>query len=136
MMNIEKYYSEENENPLDCILSKSQMQKIRDAEEFYTEVCDIIRHGKSIVYRTEKNVIFRYPTGTQAVLRYADDGERALLVYHTFEHPKNLHIPVEGEWKIDRTLYKNDRKVTVTEQIVIHEEKSVTGNVLLLKKDR
>lgn len=116
-------------------LSESQMNEIRDAEEFYTEVCDIIRHGKSIVYRTEKNLNFRYPTGTQAVLRYADDGERALLVYHTFERPQKLHIPVDDEWKIDRTLYKNDRKVMITEQIVINEERSVTGNVLLLKKN-
>ncbi len=113
-------------------LSESQIQEMCAAENFYDEVSGIVRHGKSIVYRTEDNINFRYPEGTQAVLRYADDGERALLVYHTFDNPKQLNVPVNGDWVIEKSLY--DAKITVANEIVIDEAKAIFGNVVLLKR--
>ena len=113
-------------------LSDKQMQKIYKAESFYEEVSDIIRHGKSKIYRTEKLINFRYPKGTQAVLRYSDSGDKALLVYHCFEKPEKLEIPLNGNWKTEKTLY--DANITVTDKAVIDEKKEIFGNVILLKK--
>lgn len=113
-------------------LSDKQMQKIYNAENFYADVSAIIRHGKSKIYRTEKHINFRYPTGTQAVLRYSENGENALLVYHCFEKPEKLVIPLNGSFKTVKTLY--DADVTVSDKIVINEKKEIFGNVILLKK--
>ena len=113
-------------------LSEKQMEKIYRAEEFYEEVSDIIRHGKSVIYRTEKLINFRYPKGVQAVLRYADSGEKALLVYQCFEKPERLEIPADGIWEVEKSLY--DADISVSDKIVIDEKKEIFGNVILLKK--
>jgi alpha-galactosidase len=113
-------------------MSEKQMDNIYRVEEFYDEVSDIIRHGKSRIFRTEKLINFRYPTGTQAVLRYSENGENALLVYHCFEKPEKLVIPLNGSFKTVKTLY--DADVTVSDKIVINEKKEIFGNVILLKK--
>lgn len=113
-------------------LSDTQMQELYRAEEFYEYTSDIIKNGKSIIYRTESQINFRSPRGTQAVIRYSADGEKALLVYHCFENPKELIIPADGEWAIERSLY--DADISVSKNIRISETKEVFGNVVLLKK--
>ena len=113
-------------------MSEKQMNEIYRAEEFYEEVSDIIRHGKSRIFRTEKHINFRYPKGVQAVLRYADSGEKALLVYHCFEKPERLEIQTDSVWKVEKSLYEAD--ISVTDKIVIDEKKEIFGNVILLKK--
>ncbi|MEE0866902.1 MAG: glycoside hydrolase family 36 protein [Clostridia bacterium] len=113
-------------------LSEEQMGEIYKAEEFYESVSDIIKHGKSVVYRTEPSINFRYPEGTQAVIRYSDDGERALLVYHCFNNPKELVISSNGNWEIEKCLYNG--AVSVQDNIRISETKEVFGNVVLLRK--
>ena len=57
---------------------------------------------KSVIYRTEELINSRYPKGTQAVIRYSEDNKRALLVYHCFEEPTRLVIPLKGEWIIQK----------------------------------
>ncbi len=113
-------------------MSEKQMSKIHRVEEFYDEVSNIIRHGKSKILRTEKLINFRYPKGTQAVLRYAENGDKALLVYHCFEEPERLEIPITGCWKIEKALYNAD--ISVSDKITIDERKEIFGNVILLKK--
>lgn len=112
-------------------LSEEQLAETRRAEKLYGEVSDIIRRGKSIVYRTEDNYNFRAPEGTQAVVRYSDDGERALAVYHTFDNPEKLTVALDGEWEIEKMLY--DGVVTAGSEFVIDEKKSVYGNAVLLR---
>ena len=112
-------------------LSERQMNLLYDAENFYEEVSDIIKNGKSRVYRTNE-FNNRYPEGTQAVLRVADDGKKALLVYHCFDNPKKLVIENAGEWEIEKTLY--DANISVDSSIVIDENKNIFGNVVLLKR--
>lgn len=112
-------------------LNTEQMNEIYKAEDFYTEASDIIRHGKSVVFRTEKLINFRYPKGTQAVIRYADKGDKALLVYHCFRDPKRLEIVINGKWEIEKALYDTD--IDVKDKIVIDENKELFGNVVLLK---
>lgn len=112
-------------------LSDSQMHEIYRAEDYYENVSDIIRHGKSEVYRTNP-VNLRYPEGTQAVLRYSDKGDRALVVYHCFDKPLPLTVPLKGEWEIESTLY--DADIELADELVINEKKEVFGNVLVLKR--
>ena len=112
-------------------LSDAQLQMLYDAEVFYEEVADIIRSGKSRVYRTNE-FNNRFPEGTQAVLRVADDGEHALLVYHWFEQPKKLVLENAGAWEVQKTLY--DANITVGNDITIDEHKNIFGNVVLLKR--
>ncbi len=113
-------------------LSNVQMDEIYKAEDLYEEVADIIHHGKSTIYRTEKLINFRYPKGTQAVIRYADTGDKALLIYHCFEDTATLELPLDGNWEIQKTLY--DANITVSDNIIIHESKRLFGNVVLLKR--
>ena len=113
-------------------LSAEQLEQTRMAERFYGEVSDIIRHGKSYVFRSNEKINFRYPEGTQAVVRYSDDGERAIVVYHTFENPDVLTVPLNGEWRIEKTLY--DGAITAGNELVINESKQIFGNVVLLKR--
>jgi len=113
-------------------LSDEQMNEVYDAEAFYEDVSDIIRHGKSIIYRSCDLMNFRYPKGTQAVIRYSDKADRALLVYHTFESPEKLEFTLKGSWEIKKTLYPG--KVTAGKTIIIDETKESFGNVVLLKK--
>lgn len=113
-------------------LSSEQMNEVYKAEEFYESVSDIIKYGKSEVYRTEEKYSFGNPVGTQAVLRYADGGNRALLVYHTFNNPQKITVPLKGKWEIEKMLYGG--KVEVTNSVEISENREVFGNVILLKK--
>ena len=113
-------------------LSAEQLEQTRMAERFYGEVSDIIRHGKSYVFRSNEKINFRYPEGTQAVVRYSDDGERAIVVYHTFENPDVLTVPLNGEWRIEKTLY--DGAITAGNELVINESKQIFGNAVLLKR--
>ncbi len=113
-------------------LSVTQLEEVKKAEAMYKEVSHIIRHGKSRIHRTEKLLNFRYPEGTQAVIRYGDDGESALLVYHTFENPAKLSFEIEGKWEVQKNLYP--AQISVGENVVIDEKAPIFGNAVLLKK--
>ena len=113
-------------------MNNKQMQYIYDAEDLYEKVSDIIRNGKSIIYRTSDLTNFRHPRGTQAVIRYSDKDDRALLVYHTFENPDVLTFELNGEWEIVNELYHGN--VEVDSKVTISETKSIFGNVVLLKR--
>lgn len=115
-------------------LNDEQMNMIYDAEAFYEEVNDIIRHGKSKIYRTCELMNFRHPKGTQAVIRYSGKTDRALLVYHIFENPEKLEFALSGSWEIEKTLYPG--KVKAGESIIVDETRESFGNVVLLKKKR
>lgn len=114
-------------------LNDEQITKMYDAESLYEEVSDIIRYGKSKIYRTHDIMNFRHPKGTQAVIRYSDnDDSKALLVYHTFENPQKLEFELDGTWEIEKTLYQG--KITAGSKITIDESKEIFGNVVLLKR--
>jgi len=121
---IINHAKEENDEPLALAA--------RYIEAFYEDVSDIIRHGKSTIYRTEDIINFRHPKGTQAVIRYSDKGNRALIVYHTFENPKKLEFELDGKWEIERALYP--AKISIDSKATIDESKKISGNVILLKR--
>ncbi len=107
-----------------------QMNQVLRAEKMYEKVAPIIKNGKSRIYRTDV-VKYRDLQGTQAVLRYADDGKSALLVYHCFKNSKKLEIELDSDVEIAETLY--DAKVKIEgNKLVIDEGKDTFGNVVLL----
>ena len=112
-------------------LTGDQMEQILNAETLYEKVAHIIRDGKSRIYRTDV-VNYRNLKGTQAVVRYSDDGKYALLVYHCFKEPKKLEIDLDCNVEIETSLY--EANVTVDgNKLTIDEGKETFGNVILLK---
>ncbi len=112
-------------------MDNDQMEQVLNAEKFYEKVAPIIKHGKSRIYRTDV-VNYRQLKGTQAVLRYADDGKSALLVYHCFSESKKLEIDLDFNMEIESSLYET--KATVKgNKLIIDEGKEIFGNVVLLK---
>ena len=55
-----------------------------------------------------------------------------MIVYHCFEKPEKLELPVNGGWELERTLYDTD--IAISDKIVIDENKEFFGNVVLLKR--
>ena len=112
-------------------MNDDQMEQILNAEKLYEKVAHIIRDGKSRIYRTDV-VNYRNLKGTQAVVRYSDDGKYALLVYHCFKEPKKLEIDLDCNAEIETSLY--EANVTVDgNKLTIDEGKETFGNVILLK---
>ncbi len=112
-------------------LDDEQMEQLLNAENFYEKVAPIIKHGKSRIYRSDV-VNYRQLKGTQAVVRYADDGKSALLVYHCFKDSKKLEIDLDYNMEIDSSLYETKANVNGN-KLVIDESKETFGNVVLLK---
>ncbi len=111
-------------------LSDWQMNMIYSAEAFYEKVADIIKDGRSTIYRT--NLINnRYPEGAQAVVRYSKDMKKALVVYHIFTNDKPLKIKLKGDFKISDSLYETDAKINNGYLEISGDDR--TGNVLLLE---
>ena len=102
------------------------------AEDLYAEVSDIIKRGDSYVYRTDE-CSFSDPTGTQAVVRYAEDGKRALLVAHSFRDLKTLTIDIPEGFKIEKSLYKSWATLE-NGKLVLTPNTDFEGNVYLLTK--
>jgi len=84
-------------------LSPAQWKLSFSAMELYRRVYPVIRDGHS-TFHGETGKSWRHPQGWQAVLRTSKNGERALLVAHTFgkAFPKSVQIPLpDSGWKID-----------------------------------
>ncbi len=113
-------------------LSQEQLDEMWRAENFYEEVSPIIKRGNSYIYRTDV-CSFYSPTGSQAVVRYSEDGNSALVVAHTFENAKQMEIELKGEFKIKETLYENNCVID-GKTIVITPKADFTANVILLEK--
>ncbi len=113
-------------------LSKDQLNEMFKAEELYSEVAPIIKKGDSYIYRTD-SCSFYSPTGTQAVVRYSEDGKNALCVVHSFKDAKQLEINLKGEYRIEKTLYPTKSNVE-NGKLIINPKNDFCGNVYLLKK--
>ena len=109
-----------------------QMDQLYKAEDFYDEVSSIIRHGTSRIYRTHEMINFRNPRGTQAVIRYSDDGKNILVVYHCFNEPKPLKIFLDNKWIIKKKLYEDDTELN--DMLIISGTMESVGNVILLER--
>lgn len=113
-------------------LSDSQLNEMFKAEELYSEVAPIIRKGDSYIYRAD-DCSFHSPRGTQAVVRYSEDGLSALCVVHSFEDAKSLDIELKGNFKIEKSLYNIDAKIE-NGRLILSPKADFSGNVYFLKK--
>ena len=113
-------------------LSETQLNELFAAERFYERVAPIIKHGNSYIYRTDM-CSFHSPTGTQAVVRYSEDGSQALVVIHTFKDMKNMKITLKGNYEITDSLYENTTHIN-NGVLEISNMSDFTGNVLLLSR--
>lgn len=113
-------------------LSENQMNMLKSSEIFYEKVSDIIKHGRSTIYRTEETINRRKPQGTQAVVRYSDDKERVLVVCHFFENAKELKVTLNDDYEIEDTLFESKSELNGRELKLFGNDKDAT--VLVLKK--
>ncbi len=111
-------------------LADWQMDMFYEAEGFYEDVCHIIKCGRSEIFRTD-DLNYRYPEGMQAVVRYSDDYDQALVVVHSFTDAK-INIPLRDTYQIEKALYEVN--ATIFGDSLTVSGKSKTGNVYLLKK--
>lgn len=113
-------------------LSNNQLEDVFAAENFYSEVSDIIKKGNSYIYRTDK-CSFSNPTGTQCVIRYSEDRNRALLITHSFKNKKELQITIPTGYKIEKSLYKSWAHLE-GDELTLSPTEDFQGNVYLLIK--
>ncbi len=113
-------------------LSDERIAEMFRAEDLYAEVADIIKRGDSYVYRTDV-CSFSDPTGTQAVIRYAENGERALVIAHSFKDKKSLEISIPKGYKIEKSLYGSWAEIK-NNKLILNPNLDFEGNVYLLTK--
>lgn len=84
-------------------LSAVQWRLAVSAMELYRRVFPVIRDGQSTFFGATGSS-WRHPQGWQAVLRTSSDGNRALVVAHTFgqDFPKTVRVPLPGVgWSVE-----------------------------------
>lgn len=113
-------------------LNQDQMSMVYAAEDFYFEVKDIIKRGNSKIYRTDL-CSFSAPAGTQAVIRFAESGNKALVVAHSFKNAKTLEIEIPKGYKIEKSLYEGGAEIKGG-KLIITPANDFEGNVYLLTK--
>lgn len=113
-------------------LSDEQLKEMFEAERFYEKVSPIIKHGNSYIFRTDI-CSFHSPTGTQAVVRYSEDENYALVVTHSFEERKELEIVLKDNYIIESSLYPIQAQID-NKKLKIIPSFDFSGNVYLLKK--
>lgn len=113
-------------------LSKEQLAEMRKAEDFYEKVSPIIKRGNSYIYRTDI-CSFHSPTGSQAVIRYSEDGSQALVVAHSFEQAKELSAELKNNYAITDSLYENNASIE-GKSFTFNPKADFSANVFLLKR--
>ena len=84
-------------------LSPSQWKLTVSAMELYRRVVPLIRDGVSI-FHGDKGPSWRHPRGWQAVVRFSQRQDRALVVAHSFARPfsKQVEIALPGPgWQLE-----------------------------------
>lgn len=114
-------------------LSQKQLAEMFKAEEFYEKVSPIIKHGNSYIYRTDK-CSFYEPQGTQAVVRYSEDGKQALVVCHSFESAKELLIELKNNYVLKESLFGGGCSLK-NNILKLSPRFDFCGNVYLLEKE-
>lgn len=113
-------------------LSETQLTEMFTAENFYAEVAPIIKKGNSRIFRTDA-CSFCDPTGTQAVLRFSEDGSRALVVMHALRDAKPIEMNGLCDYAIVKSLYPSEA-ILDGDILRIDPKTDFSGNVYLLEK--
>ncbi len=83
-------------------LNGEQWSLVQEAIRFYEQVAPIIKNGKSRLYQ-QIGPAWRHPQGAQAVARFSENGNQALVVVHTFAEPlpAEICIPLPDDgWQV------------------------------------
>lgn len=112
-------------------LSDWQMDMLKSAENFYKDASDIIKDGRSYIYRTDF-INNRKPQGTQAVVRYSRDKTKVLIVCHYFNNAKKMSIELGGDYELEKSLY--DTRAYVDNGNLIFCGNSIDADVFILKR--
>ena len=91
-------------------LSEAQLSEMFAAERFYETVSSIIKRGSSYIYRNAP-CSFREPEGIQAVIRYSEDLNLALVVVHAMQNAGELEFRLKGKYRIKQSLYNKTAEI-------------------------
>lgn len=114
-------------------LSEKQFNMMLEAENFYESVSHIIKKGRSKIHRTHE-INYRYLKGTQCVLRYSENRDEILVVCHFFEDNDIFEIPLEGDFIIKESLYK-EQCVVENGTLKLYGRKNCAAVFLLSKNN-
>lgn len=115
-------------------LSQPQLEEMFRAERFYEKVSDIIKRGNSYIFRTDI-CSFYSPEGTQAVVRYSEDENEALVTVHGFKNAGKLSVRLKGSYTLAESLYDGGAKLT-GDLLELAPTADLSGNVYLLRRDK
>ena len=91
-------------------LSDTQLSEMFAAERFYETVSPIIKRGSSYIYRNAP-CSFREPEGIQAVIRYSENLNSALVVVHAMQNAGELKFRLKGKYRIKQSLYNKTAEI-------------------------
>jgi alpha-galactosidase len=114
-------------------LSAAQWEIATRAMALYGKAATIIKHGTSRHFG-ESGTSWRHPTGWQAVRRSARDGNRILVVLHTFAGAASeVEIPLPpGTWSIESAFPESPAECGGA--LRVRELADFEGKVFLLEK--
>lgn len=90
-------------------LSAAQWEIVTRAMALYRQAAPVLKHGTSRHFGAS-GASWRHPVGWQAVRRVSADGNRILVVLHTFAHaPFEVEVPLPpGPWAIESVFLNAD----------------------------
>ena len=119
-------------------LNNEQMQVVSEATAFYRKVYNIIKEGRSQVFRSPIGSSL-HASGWQIVIRESSDQTQALVICHRFskESDEAIQIPVNsfGSYKVCESFGCSEAQLQVSEDnISVHIPNAYSAKVFYLKK--
>ncbi len=120
-------------------LSDAQVETVKEAIGFYQQAAPLIREGRTR-FLGETPFHWGHPEGWSGIWRENADGDRALIVVHTYEGlscgPLYIDIPVPGEWKLEASLWDEttDAPTCSAQSLTLPAGKPFRGFAFLLSK--
>lgn len=114
-------------------LEDETWEAVKQAADFYRQAKDIIKYGRSLLFRTSANNQ-HHLRGAQVLTRQS--GDELLLVYHSFDQPpESLQglLPA-GIWTVKSQFGADCRIKLNPDGFVIYPQQSFEGAALLLSR--
>ena len=119
-------------------LNNEQMQVVREATAFYRKVYNIIKEGRSQVFRSPIGSSL-HASGWQIVIRESSDRTQALVICHRFSKQSDeaIQIPIDsfGSYKVCESFGCSASQLTISEdKLSVHIPNAYSAKVFYLKK--
>lgn len=100
-------------------LDSKQWKTIKDGMSFYRKISQINQNGVSYIYGPQQ-LSYRKLCGWQAVVRYQENEQEALLIVHTFEleNSTEIQIPLLGSFRLDCIYEAECHKIEIKNNFV------------------